>query len=458
MGNHVRRIDANTYRVLPQSGNGWYLVKNEARAKGDVIETQTLEYPQILVEYLNQKLKNGEEGGRPNFIQKIGKQTDPYNILCDILELAWIKEKPIRLIAKQYKTSYYTIYRMLKELEASKDEIKDFLLKTPRKKVFFNEELETSDYETVRNYIKRAKLQELKHWKLKIKEAQKCWKFLNRRDPKTWTSEDVINFLKTLPEGSQFDYLVAIRQVAPQIGEGGSDEVDTGKFKEKLRRRKKDIFAKEINMIIEALRPSMDYHETILKLHITLGAREGTKNNSGICGLKWSDFKDGFTKCDLYESKVKQGITWKNCPLTIFWKDLPKRLEKLWIQRGKPTSERVIKEGYHKGLLRIYREIREAIAQYWKGKIDPSLYQELTTLKPHDADKIHVNLLWEANIPLEVVAGIYLGRGEGIGLVGRGWNDLNTIKQHYLSLTQRSQRFQKMMVQLQQYSQTNLTI
>lgn len=29
MGNQIKRIDANTYRVRFQSGNGWYLVKRE---------------------------------------------------------------------------------------------------------------------------------------------------------------------------------------------------------------------------------------------------------------------------------------------------------------------------------------------------------------------------------------------------------------------------------------------
>ena len=66
--------------------------------------------------------------------------------------------------------------------------------------------------------------------------------------------------------------------------------------------------------------------------------------------------------------------------------------------------------------------------------------------------KIHVNLLWEAGIPLEVVAGQYMRRGEGIGLMGRGWLDINTIKKHYLSLTQRSERYQRLMQQIQQYS------
>lgn len=79
--------------------------------------------------------------------------------------------------------------------------------------------------------------------------------------------------------------------------------------------------------------------------------------------------------------------------------------------------------------------------------------RELVHLQPHDADKIHCNLLWEAEVPLEVVAGQYIGGQEAIGLVGRGWLSLDTIKKHYLSLTARSKRFQKIRAKVTDYSQ-----
>ena len=148
---------------------------------------------------------------------------------------------------------------------------------------------------------------------------------------------------------------------------------------------------------------------------------------------------------------MRGGIWWRDCPLTLFFNDLPKRLRALWQERGKPITDKVILRGYHE-LLTIYKEIRQALAEYYQSKLDPNLYKELTTLRPHDSDKIHVNLLWEAEIPLEVVAGQYLGKGEGIGLMGRGWLDINTIKKHYLSLTQRSVRFKKLVKQVQKYS------
>ena len=113
-------------------------------------------------------------------------------------------------------------------------------------------------------------------------------------------------------------------------------------------------------------------------------------------------------------------------------------------------NEKIV-AGYDE-LRSIYAAIRQVLDEYYRGKLDPSLFKELTTLRPHDAGKIHVNLLWEAEIPLEVVAGKYLGKNEGIGLMGRGWLSIETIKKHYLSLTQRAERFQKLMNQVTEYS------
>ena len=91
------------------------------------------------------------------------------------------------------------------------------------------------------------------------------------------------------------------------------------------------------------------------------------------------------------------------------------------------------------------------------GKTEPDILSEMSTLRPHDADKIHINLLWEAETPLEVVAGQDLGRGEAMGLVGRVWLSVDTIKKYYLSLTQRSDRFKKLENQIREYS-TQFTI
>lgn len=253
----------------------------------------------------------------------------------------------------------------------------------------------------------------------------------------------------------QSNMLDAIRQIAPQIADKDSEDyLSVLPYRAKIKLRKKDIFGEEVQLIRTALtEKDLKFELIIFELHVTGGFREGSKDSkSGMCGLRWNRFKKNFTLVDDYESKVRQGIMWRNCPVDQFFSDLPARLREVWRDRGKPTTDKVILEGY-KELRTIYKTIREALAKYYKGKIDPYLLQEFSTLRPHDSDKIHCNLLWEAGVPLEIVAGQFQGHGEGLGLVGRGWLSIDIIKKHYLSLTQRSERFKKLRRQITTYSE-----
>ncbi len=405
--------------------------------------------PQEFTRFVNAKRGRNGKGGRPHFLQTlVAQRSDVQNEVLNILELAWIKNRSFGSIARRYKTSYHTIYRLVRGLELHKGQLVEFL-KEPRRKAFYNLDMDTSDYETVRAYIRRAKRDEVKGYNDVLKTAEKAWKALGYKDPGKWTPDEVVEYLSTLTYGAASNALDAVRQVAPQIKE----EVRTGRYREKLRRRKKDIFAKEFKMIIEALQANnMAWEETVLKLHVTLGAREGKSNpKSGICGVSWDRLHKRFAECDVWESKVRGGLWSRKCPVGLFFPDLPKELRRLWIERGRPTTEKVVPGGYSE-LIRIYKKIRVACLSVWKGKTEPDVLTEMTTLLPHDADRIHVNLLWEAGVPLEVVAGQDLGRGEAIGLMGRVWLSVDTIKKYYLSLTQRSERFKRLEVQVREYS------
>jgi len=409
--------------------------------------SQKMEIPTEFKIYVESKIEKNGKGGRPHFLQLLAKDRDAQEELLNILELAWIKNRSFGSIARKYKTKYDTIYRMVNDLEPFKNAIIEFLQTVPRQKRWYIKETDSSDYETVQAYIKRARRDGVKHYKTHIINAMRCWRHLKYRDPDNWNADEVCEYLATLSRGAQSTMLDSVRQVAPHLKE----LIKTGRFREKLKRRKKDVFGKELNMIHEPLKEH-EHIKTIFDLHITLGAREGsTDTRSGITGISWERFKKEFTIVDLFESKVRGGIFWRNCPVDLFFKDLPERLKNLWIERGKPTNEKVIVGGY-KELLEVYKQLRKILIQYYKGKIEPSLLKEFATIKPHDADKIHVNLLWEAKIPLEVVAGEFLGQGEGLGLVGRGWLDINTIKKYYLSLTQRSERFQEIRNKITEYS------
>jgi hypothetical protein len=426
--------------------------------------------PQKFEEYVNGKLMQKEQGGRPHFVKLLGnKGLDPdekdeqkaliqmrkhaIEELLNICEASWIKDRSLANVAHDYKLKGKTLYRLLKEMEPFKQEICDYIRTVPRRKRWYIPELEISDYENVQNYINRAKRDGLKRYRDMIIAAEHVWSAMKYRDPAYWTADEICSHLASLSPGSQSHTLDAIRQVAPQIAiKGSRDQVQTGRFREKLSRRKKDLFGAEINLIHKALEPYPEL-KTKFDLHITTGAREGQRDStSGLTGLTWEKFKNGFTRLDLYESKVRGGINWRDCPLDLFFMDLPERLKALWTARGKPTSDKVFLNGY-KEVLNTYTQIREILKTAYEGKVDPSLLKEFITLRPHDADKIHVNLLWEAEIPLEVVAGQYVGNSEGIGLMGRGWLDVNVIKKHYLSLTSRSERMQKLQNQVRVYSQ-----
>jgi hypothetical protein len=409
-----------------------------------------VEIPQVLSSFVDTKLESHSSGGRPHFVKELAKTCDPKNELLNILEEVWLKGRSLHGLARKYETSYATLYRVLLDLEPSKEQLTEYMLNTPRRKRFYMKELDQSDYEAVRKYIARAKREELKKYKTVIQQAQRCWTALNYKDPANWTPDEVISYLHTLKGPSQADMLVNIRQVAPHLKE----EVATGKYREKIGIRKKDIFGPEVRMIVQALTErGFGFELLVFLLHITTGAREGSRNiESGLCGLSWDRFHNDFRTVDLWESKVRGGIWSRNCPVDLFFKDLPEKLKRLWEQRGRPTEEKLILGGY-KELMSIYKTISMVLKDYYQGKAPPDLLKELSHLIPHDADKIHVNLLWEAEVPLEVVAGQYLGRGEGLGLVGRIWLNIDVIKKFYLSLTQRSERFQKLRSQVTEYSE-----
>jgi hypothetical protein len=425
-------------------------------------ETVQTQIPLEFLNYVDEKLSKNIDGGRPHFLSLIARLgRDPQEELLNICEAAWIKNRSLRLIANDYAANPKTVYRILKDLEPLKKQLANYLKTASRRKRWYCSELDASDYENVQTFIKRAKRDDLKTYREQIQTARRAWSFLNGRDPAYWSADEVCDFLSTLSKGAQSGMLDAIRQVAPQIAiKGSKDQVQTGRFREKLGRRKKDLFGNEIEMVHEALdsEKEFEYFKLILDLHITLGAREGSRDReSGLAGLTWDRFKKSFSRVDLYESKVRGGIWWRDCPLDLFFKDLPGRLRKLWIERGKPTNERILRKEY-KELRELYKTIRNILRAYYQDTAEPSLLKEFTTLRPHDADKIHVNLLWEAEIPLEVVAGQFLGQNEGLGLMGRGWLDINVIKKYYLSLTQRSERFRKLEKQVHTYSKRFCTV
>jgi hypothetical protein len=413
-----------------------------------------VQLPPQFFEYVNKWKTPRATGGTKTFLQTLVEQEkNAEDEVLNILELVWIKGRGDSSVANKYETSPDSIYRIKKSLEPFKEVICEFLTKTERVKRWYIQELDQSDYETIQQYIQRARRDGLKRYKENIQVSRHVWIFLNHKNPDSWTADDVISYLNTKSQGAQSRILDAIRQVAPQIRETTSNEsIKTGRFREKLMRRRKDIFGQDVKMIKDAL---VEYDHDIASkwmLHITLGAREGSTDvESGMCGVGFDRFKGDFSRVDLYESKVRGGIWWRDCPVDLFFPHLPDLIREMWKKRGKPTSERIFKGGY-KEIAEMYKTIRAVLTEKFKGKVEPSLLKEFASMRPHDSDKIHVNLLWEAGIPLEIVGGQDLGGSEGVGLVGRGWLDVNVIKKYYLSMTARSERFKEVRDKVTAYS------
>lgn len=245
-----------------------------------LVQTQNTTLPEGFRTYIKEKTKKGIVG-RPHFVKELGKQGNAEQKLLDLLELVWIKNRSLRRIARKYGTSYLTLYRLVVDMAPFKKGILEFLTKVPRRKTWLNVTTEISDYETVQAYINYAKREKVKTWKRVVKRASRCWRFLKYKNPVRWTADEVVSFLDTLTYGAQCNMLDAIRQVAPQLKEKGrGHELSTRRYREKLRCHKKDIFGKEVNMIMEALDSKRQkYNKTIFQIHVTLGAREGSSNH-----------------------------------------------------------------------------------------------------------------------------------------------------------------------------------
>jgi hypothetical protein len=80
-------------------------------------------------------------------------------------ERARFKNKNLRITAEDYSTTYQTIYRILRDLEPAKSQLADYLRTVPRRKKLYLERLDSSDYQTVQAYIKRARSDGLKRYR-----------------------------------------------------------------------------------------------------------------------------------------------------------------------------------------------------------------------------------------------------------------------------------------------------
>ncbi|MEM2185286.1 MAG: hypothetical protein QXS74_09705 [Nitrososphaeria archaeon] len=390
------------------------------------MKTQNLnEIKNMIQEYIRKNVLGEEkDAGRSHFLSKY---EDPYIELLKILQRSWVKDESDNQIAKTYNVSYISIYRLRKYFEQYKEDLLKLIEQElgERKYFYVIQEGENgfikvlSDYENVlnfyRRYLRSTRTPKKQYIKNILLNAEKVWRFLGRKDPKDWTLTDIDNFIVHLRERGVSQsliqqYIVAIRQVAPHLVSQG---LTTDWTKSS---RSCELFLEDLKQILDILySKGMDREAFILKLHISLGSRE-----QSFTKLKVDDFQNEVV--NVFESKVKGGILWRNINYTWLFDELKDEIKKYALPDGK------IVKNYDE-LRRIYKRIRDAIIP---------ILGEKGRITPHYARKIHVNILWELGVPLELVAGQIIGN-EGYCWFGVGWSDLNTLRKHYLALSSKIQ-------------------
>ncbi|MEM4977052.1 MAG: hypothetical protein QXT64_07005 [Desulfurococcaceae archaeon] len=410
------------------------------------------------------KLENGNGNGargRPNILQIAKKNGhDPYRLLLEIVYLQ-LQGKSLEEIAaylnRKYgldvvKATVFNIISVLKQAGIYDEVVLAATQKVTRKvRVYYLENGNLkSDIDYIQQFIERKK-NVLKPRVLithleRIQEVVATIKKL----PHEWSEEDIMQFLN-----SKFDYYLNVARERARSAPSNhyysklSESEIEDRARENVRRYlnsirvilkwigKSDLAERfghtewkrriAINdyLSIEEVKKVLSSDEltqvekTLLKLHITLGCREGfsASSRSGMYGLQWSKINWSNNTIDVFESKTKGGTWWRGCRLDLFWPELPEELRLLYARREKESdyileSLGIDKEDFYK----IYSKVSKIV-----GRV----------IRPHFARKTHAVWLIACDVPLELIAG-----KPNQSPFGVGWEDLNTLMQHYAAFSQ----------------------
>ncbi|MBI2183624.1 MAG: hypothetical protein HYU39_01555 [Thaumarchaeota archaeon] len=292
----------------------------------------------------------------------------------------------------------------------------------------------TSDYVSVQDYIDRRVRSPRGPGDMidNLKMAEKCWLFLDKKDPANWEEKDVLRYLaegRTLEHkphtaGTKLSYLGACRQVAPKakVKDGTKD------FKRENRRQNpiihSPVFLKEFKEILASDKLT-DKEKFVFKLHVVLGCREGYDNpKASLLGLNWEECYNPRTeRIRVFESKAVGW--WENIPLDALDPQFKDEFRRHWERRGRPSRGYILDIGEtpsqrRKFLQDTYAKIRRSFP-----------FTASQKFTPHFGRKTHANILWELGYPSEVIIG---EATSGEGYVGAGETDLSTYQKYYLSL------------------------
>jgi hypothetical protein len=308
----------------------------------------------------------------------------------------------------------------------------------------------TSDYHTVQDYIDRITKEEKDIRKMKqiIQEAEKCWMFLDRKDPANWTDDDVEKFIregrgrnrKPLTLQSKERYKISCRQVAPLVKAVENGTLRHKKaVRENVRILKSPVFHAEFNQIIHS--PILTQLESfVFEAHVVFGPREGHDNLSDIqkqktgrqsaslLGMLWSDYDPRTNTISIFESKAV-GL-WEDIPIDklgpFFDRDFASKWRKFWEDDGRPT------EGF------IWARLGATTGERskWLSALYDKIQQNFEFLRgkkftPHFGRKTHANILAEQDIDGMLIIGDASTHSAWFGC---GETDLTTYRKYYIDI------------------------
>ena len=292
------------------------------------------------------------------------------------------------------------------------------------------------DYEFVQKWMRRISKLESANRRFNI--CERAWLILQKKNPENWTEDDIKDrvlpeFRKTWQKLAQ--PLVALRslrpdlqQVLPTEGEkyepvwdwkyAYEDIIENKRLEEFYESARISHLDEEIRREQKGFRTmhvtlSDEDCETLVRNHVTWGCREGGRGKGGLLNTDWSKINWNRKTIDIFESKVRGGVWWLDCPMDLFDDKAFEMLRARWERLGKPKEGKIFSISYD-----MLRLIYKRIAKHFEQKC----------ITPHFARKLHASLLAHRGIPLEIVAGDHPK-----GLMGSGWLDLSTLKKFYIT-------------------------
>jgi integrase len=451
--------------------------KNNKKTVGE-IEIESFELPEPLKEKIKQVFKlNGERSaGRPNLLQMVAKNGhDPYRFVLEIVYRRMVMQESLEAVTefanRKYKldTVKTSIFYLFKQLEQSGllNEIVEASQKVKRKvRLYYEENGEfKSDVDYIAQWIERNKHVKKPHvLRSHLRRLEYIVNALGGKLPHEWTEQDVTFILNNLYEYYKKGIIERAKKNAKGFYAKLSEKELDDRARENVRRylTTARVFLKwigradlaerfphtewkreytlvdylsveEFNKVMES--PELDDLEKfILKLHVTLGCREGHHGKYGLMGLQWSKVDWNAATIDVYESKTKGGVIWKGCYLNLFFPNFISEM-RYWYEHRVKDSDYIIESltGYsheraREWLLGISRKVSKIIGR---------------PFRPHFLRKTHAVWLIEADVPLELIAG-----KPSQAFFGVGWEDVAVLLQHYGAFTR--QKIQRELAKVQQ--------